>query len=288
MRRAALCSLALAALVPISGVRLLVVEGESMAPAIRSGDLVVTAALPLSLFGEVGSIVLRSERRGASSGLLLHRVIERGAGWRRTAGDASTAPDIGRVADVDVHGLLIAVIPAAPLSHLLRNITGIVNAAFTAHAPVRVGLASIAGAPFALVSGTTSGGDGSGRLLPGGSNTSLLRLGWAGTATHTLRIDPVAYASSAASTTPNIKALARSLRITARCRDAADPTAPWWPAGDLLMARWSPTSLSTGKVVEADPALWPSGIECEVTSTLLGAIAAQSAVLQLPLLWGPL
>ena len=95
------------ALLPATlGLRLFIVEGESMAPTIRSGDLVVTAALPLAAFGGPGAIVLRGERGGAPGGWLLHLVIQRGEGWRRTTGDASISPDAGVVEDRDVHGLL--------------------------------------------------------------------------------------------------------------------------------------------------------------------------------------
>ena len=282
---ALLSALAIVLLCAALGIRILVVEGESMAPTIRSGDLVVTAALPLSAFGGRGSIVLRGERAGAPTGWLLHRVIQRGEGWSRTAGDASVSPDADLVEDRDVHGLLVAVIPMAPISRMLQGIFERVSAAFTAQRPIGLSVASSTAAALYIESIATIGADASGRLLPGGSVTAALLLGWSKTSPHVLQIDPASFANYADSSNPSIKALARSLRIETRCRDAANQASIWWAAGDLLTAEWSASSAPTGELLRVDPAGWPGGVRCEVTVTLVGSLGAQLATLQLPLIW---
>ena len=267
------------------GLRLFVVEGESMAPTIRSGDLVVTAALPLAAFGGPGAIVLRGERSAAPGGWLLHRVIQRGEGWRRTAGDASVSPDAGVVEDRDVHGLLVAVIPVAPISGLLGTLLEGVGAAFTAQRPIGFSATSATAAGLSIESISSVGADASGRLPPGGRVTAVLLLGWSQSSLHVLQIDPSAFAAYASSSNAGVKALARSLRIETRCRDAGNLTSAWWPASDLLTAEWSASSASTGELLRVDPAAWPVGVRCEVTVTLLGNLGAQLATLQLPITW---
>jgi signal peptidase I len=282
---AVLPALSVALLSAAFGLRLLIVEGESMAPTIHSGDLVVTAALPLAVFGGPGSIVLRGERSGSPNGWLLHRVIQRGDGWRRTAGDASISPDAGVVEDRDVHGLLVAVIPVAPLSEILGQMFDRVGAAFTARRPIGFSAASATVAALSIESISTVGADAGGRLLPGGRVTASLLLGWSKSSPHVLQIDPAAFSAYAGSSNAGVKALARSLRIETRCRDATIQTSSWWAASDLLTAEWSASISSTGELLRVDPAAWPAGVRCEVAVTLLGNLGAQLAALQLPLSW---
>lgn len=274
------------ALLPATlGLRLFIVEGESMAPTIRSGDLVVTAALPLAAFGGPGAIVLRGERGGAPGGWLLHRVIQRGEGWRRTTGDASISPDAGVVEDRDVHGLLVAVIPVAPISEFLAMFIERVGAAFTVQRPIGFSATSASVASLSIESISTVGADAGGRLSPGGRITASLQLGWSKGSLHVLQIDPATFSTYANSSNAGVKALARSLRIETRCRDAGSQTSSWWAASDLLTAEWSASSPSTGELLRVDSAAWPAGVRCEVAVTLLGNLGAQLATLQLPLSW---
>lgn len=258
-----------------------------MAPWIRSGDLVVTAELPLPLLGGRGAIVLRSERRGSSPGWLLHRVIERGDGWRRTSGDASASADPGVVVDRDVHGVVIVVLPVATLTQGLEVLATRAFAAFTAQRSVAVELSSSESASIAQVSSVASGTDASGRLLPSGITTVTYQLGWSGSARHVLRIDAAAFAQYVNSATGSIHALARSLRIATRCRDATSTSGEWWAASDLVTAEWSASVEATGRLSEASPGDYAGGLRCEVSVTLIGALSAQGATVSLPLTWGP-
>lgn len=287
MIRAGLALLLVATLTRVSGLRLIFVDGESMAPTIRSGDLVVTAELPLPLLGNRGAIVLREEREGVSEGLLLHRVVERGSGWRRTAGDASSSPDAGVVLDRHVHGVLIAVLPVAPITRAIGSAIDIAHAAFTGLKPISVQFSSSNGAPLSRVAFATTGADSGGRLLPAGRTASTYQLGWAGRSRHTLRIDATIFSHYTTSATPSIRSLARSLRIATLCREASNADATWWTASDVLTAEWSAANAASGELLDADPAEWPSGLRCEITATLLGSLGAQSAALEIPLVWSP-
>ena len=141
MSRARWCAAALTLLLAtqLAGLRILVVSGNSMSPSIRDGDLVFTARLWRG--GEVGDVVL--VERPSDGQLLLHRVIEQGAGWRRTQGDASLSPDAERIADAAVLGGLAAVIPTGLLASLPLNL---VAAQFIARRNVNVGITSALGA----------------------------------------------------------------------------------------------------------------------------------------------
>jgi hypothetical protein len=262
----------------LAGLRLLVVSGNSMAPSIRDGDLVLTARLWLG--GSVGDIVLA--KRPSDGQLLLHRVIEEGEGWRRTKGDASLSPDAERISDAALLGRLAAVIPTGLFASLPF---GEVAAQFSAGRSVGVSIASASGARVELGAPVLSGTDAQGQLLPGGRATWVLTLapcptGVAGEcagARSTLRIDPNRFAPSATS------GLARSLRITSTCRSVGATT--WIVSADIFTAAWSAANLATGRL--ATLAAGAATIECQVQVTLLGEITAASSSITLPLRWGP-
>ena len=249
-----------------------------MSPSIRDGDLVLTARLWLGR--AVGDIVLIE--RPSDGQLLLHRVIEQGAGWRRTQGDASLSPDAERISDAAVLGGLAAVIPTGliappPLAQVATQFS----------AGRRVGL-SIAAAPGARAEVSTpaiTGADALGQLLPGGRATWTLTLtpcptGIAGECagtTNTLRIDPDRFTLSGASSA------ARALRITSTCRPAGTTT--WAASADVFTATWSPTNLATGRLATFSAGAAAS--ECQVQVTLLGEITAANSGVTLPLRWGP-
>lgn len=258
--------------------RVLVVSGNSMSPSIRDGDLVLTARLWRG--GEVGDVVL--VERPSDGQLLLHRVIERGAGWRRTQGDASLSPDAERITDAAVLGGLAAVIPAGLIASLPLDL---VAAQFSAGRRINVGITSAPGARVEMSGPTLVGADAHGQLLPGGRGTWTLTLtpcptGVAGEcagATNTLRIDPDRFAPIAAS------AIARSLRLTSTCRPVGATT--WTASADLFTAAWSAANLATGRLASLSAGAAAS--ECQIQVTLLGEITAANASISLPLRWGP-
>lgn len=261
-----------------AGVRILQVAGGSMSPSIRSGDLVITSNLLER--GEVGSIVLL--KRPSDGQLLLHRVIERGAGWRRTKGDASLSPDGERFPDEAVLGGLAAVIPAGLLIDLPFNL---VAAQFNTTQQIGVNLTTSAGAQYSMSGPLLSGADALGRLLPGGRATWTFTLtpcsmglgGECAGSINTLRIDPDRFTPLSGG------ALARSLRLAMMCRAVGTQT--WADTADLFTAPWSATSPSTGRL--ASLASGASPIECQLQVTALGSIAASEGALALPLRWGP-
>ena len=262
----------------LAGLRMLVVTGNSMGPSIQNGDLVITARVWRG--GEVGDVVL--VERPSDGQLLLHRVIEQGAGWRRTQGDASLSPDAERIADAAVLGGLAAVIPTSLLASLPLNL---VAAQFSAGRSVSVGITSALGARVQMSGPTLVGTDAHGQLLPGGRATWTLTLtpcptGVAGEcagATNTLRVDPDRFAPIATS------GIARSLRLTSTCRPVGSTT--WTASADLFTAAWSATNLATGRLASLSAGAAAS--ECQIQVTLLGSITAANATISLPLRWGP-
>ena len=262
----------------LAGLRMLVVTGNSMGPSIQNGDLVITARVWRG--GEVGDVVL--VERPSDGQLLLHRVIEQGAGWRRTQGDASLSPDAERIADAAVLGGLAAVIPTGLLASLPLDL---VAAQFSAGRSVNVGITSALGARVQMSGPTLVGTDAHGQLLPGGRATWTLTLtpcptGMAGEcagATNTLRIDPDRFTPIATS------AIARSLRLTSTCRPVGSTT--WTASADLFTAAWSAANLATGRLASLSAGAAAS--ECQIQVTLLGSITAANATISLPLRWGP-
>ena len=262
----------------LAGLRMLVVTGNSMGPSIQNGDLVITARLWRG--GEVGDVVL--VERPSDGQLLLHRVIEQGAGWRRTQGDASLSPDAERIADAAVLGGLAAVIPTSLLASLPLDL---VAAQFSAGRSVNVGITSALGARVQMSGPTLVGTDAHGQLLPGGRATWTLTLtpcptGVAGECagtTNTLRVDPDRFAPIATS------GIARSLRLTSTCRPVGSTT--WTASADLFTAAWSAANLATGRLASLSAGAAAS--ECQIQVTLLGSITAANATISLPLRWGP-
>ena len=262
----------------LAELRMLVVTGNSMGPSIQNGDLVITARVWRG--GEVGDVVL--VERPSDGQLLLHRVIEQGAGWRRTQGDASLSPDAERIADAAVLGGLAAVIPTGLLASLPLNL---VAAQFSAGRNVSVGITSALGARVQMSGPTLVGADAHGQLLPGGRATWTLTLtpcptGVAGECagtTNTLRVDPDRFAPIATS------GIARSLRLTSTCRPVGSTT--WTASADLFTAAWSASNLATGRLASLSAGAAAS--ECQIQVTLLGSITAANATISLPLRWGP-
>ena len=262
----------------LAELRMLVVTGNSMGPSIQNGDLVITARVWRG--GEVGDVVL--VERPSDGQLLLHRVIEQGAGWRRTQGDASLSPDAERIADAAVLGGLAAVIPTSLLASLPLDL---VAAQFSAGRNVNVGITSALGARVQMSGPTLVGTDAHGQLLPGGRATWTLTLtpcptGVAGECagtTNTLRVDPDRFAPIATS------GIARSLRLTSTCRPVGSTT--WTASADLFTAAWSATNLATGRLASLSAGAAAS--ECQIQVTLLGSITAANATISLPLRWGP-
>ena len=262
----------------LAGLRMLVVTGNSMGPSIQNGDLVITARVWRG--GEVGDVVL--VERPSDGQLLLHRVIEQGAGWRRTQGDASLSPDAERISDAAVLGGLAAVIPTSLLASLPLDL---VAAQFSAGRSVNVGITSALGARVQMSGPTLVGTDAHGQLLPGGRATWTLTLtpcptGVAGECagtTNTLRVDPDRFAPIATS------GIARSLRLTSTCRPVGSTT--WTASADLFTAAWSAANLATGRLASLSAGAAAS--ECQIQVTLLGSITAANATISLPLRWGP-
>ena len=262
----------------LAGLRMLVVTGNSMGPSIQNGDLVITARVWRG--GEVGDVVL--VERPSDGQLLLHRVIEQGAGWRRTQGDASLSPDAERISDAAVLGGLAAVIPTGLIASLPLDL---VAAQFSAGRSVNVGITSALGARVQMSGPTLVGTDAHGQLLPGGRATWTLTLtpcptGVAGECagtTNTLRVDPDRFAPIATS------GIARSLRLTSTCRPVGSTT--WTASADLFTAAWSAANLATGRLASLSAGAAAS--ECQIQVTLLGSITAANATISLPLRWGP-
>lgn len=262
----------------VAGLRLLVVSGNSMAPTIRDGDVVVTARM--WGVGAVGDVVL--VQRPSDGQLLLHRVIEQGDGWWRTKGDASLSPDAERFSDQAMLGSLAAVIPAGLLGHLPMEA---IAAQFSASMRLDLGLRSALGARVAASGPVLMGADAFGQMLPGSRATWTLTLtpcptgigGECAGSANTLRIDPDRFPLVSTS------GLARSLRLTTACR--AVGTTTWIDSSDLFTAAWSAANSATGRLATLSAGAAAS--ECQVQVTLLGSISAVSSSLALPLRWGP-
>jgi signal peptidase I len=277
-RRALFCALAAVLFVQAAGVRVLAVSGNSMAPLIHNGDVVLIARAWSG--GNVGEIVL--VQRPSDGELLLHRVIDRGRGWRTTKGDASSSPDSERIPETKLLGGLALVIPTGLLGSLPIN--GVL-AQFTDARTTGLVITSAPGARAQIEAPLLLGGDAAGQLLPGGSATWSLTLspcplGLAGEcagSTSTLRIDPIRFPEIAAS------GIARSLRISTRCRALGGSS--WATSADLFTSAWSAANPLTGRLASLAHGSPPQ--ECQVSITLLGSLAAASSAMQLPLRWGP-
>lgn len=92
------------------------VTGESMRPALRSGDLVLVGRGQRVDVGEIA--LLRTERHGP----VLHRVVgvEPG-GALRTKGDANRTPDASATPESLVSGPVVGVIPIGRLIERWRH-----------------------------------------------------------------------------------------------------------------------------------------------------------------------
>lgn len=278
IRNALLCALAAVLFVQAAGVRILAVSGNSMAPLIRNGDVVLIARAWSG--GNVGDIVL--VQRPSDGELLLHRVIDRDRGWRTTKGDASSSPDSERITDAQLLGGLALVIPTGLLGSL--PISG-ASAQFTDVRTAGLAIASAPGARAQISAPVLVGGDAAGQLLPGSSATWSLTLGpcplgLAGEcsgATSTLRIDPARFPEVATN------GIARSLRISSRCRALGGSS--WVASADLFTSAWSAANPLTGRLVALAHGSPPQ--ECELSVTLLGSLTAVSSAMLLPLRWGP-
>jgi hypothetical protein len=275
---------ALALLSVMCGVRLSVVDGESMAPNIRAGDIVMTISVPNQQVS-AGSILLVSEggRR------LLHRLrrIDGDHLWMK--GDASVSGDSRPVRRSDVLGHLALVIPTSHIFHAMRA-----AARFTDSWPISISLASGGGAIAELGPRSTVGADAQGRLLPGGYALWSITLsacsasGSSCAANYALRLDSSALAPllpPAGSVGTASQALARALRIATRCQPLSGGA--WTDASDRFTGEWSATDLASGLLVQQSGAAVRSGVRCEVKATLLGVPAATGGSLVLPILWGP-
>ena len=272
-------------LLSVCGARISFVEGESMAPAIRAGDAVVTFSA-LAGSPSVGSVLLvESEGRR-----VLHRLVrhEDGALWMK--GDASVSEDSLPVRQSEVLGGLALVIPT---SHLYRALRA--SARFTAEMPVSVLIASAAGAFAEQGPRYTFGADAQGRLLPGGYALWSVLLSACADAlggcpgSYSLRIDtarfPAALPPAESVGTPS-QALARALRITTKCQSVGGSGA-WSESSDLLTAAWSEADPATGLLATHDGGVAQGGVRCEIKAQLLGAVPASGGAFTLPLTWGP-
>ena len=275
---------ALGLLIVTCSVRLSVVDGESMAPSIRAGDIVVTISVPNQQVS-VGDILLVDEggRR------LLHRLRISDGGHLWMQGDASVSGDSRPVRRSDVLGHLALVIPT---SHIVRAVR--TAARFTDSWPLSISLASSGGASAELGPRSTVGADTQGRLLPGGYALWSIALsacsasGSSCAANYALRLDSSAFAAllpPAGSVGTASQALARALRITTRCQPLSGGA--WTEAGDRFTGEWSATDLASGLLAQQSGAAVRSGVRCEVKATLLGVPAAAGGSIALPLLWGP-
>lgn len=281
----------------VTGVRLVRVTGESMAPLIHAGDVAITSMVGARSARE-GSILLFTRQEDRT--LLLHRVVALTDRGRVTKGDASLAADTGPVSDAAVQGRLVALIPLSGIGELdalsaalFRGVASVVasaaGATFTLRRPLELSVTSGAGANVTVESLATSGVDTVGRLLPGATNTWSLLLvpctgggssGCSG-AVQQLRLDSSRFGLLMAGAD---RPLARALRLETRCKDAAAASAPWSTASDLFTSEWSSTTAATGALVTL-----PAGgnaLRCELRATLLGSLLAVSHVISLPLTWG--
>jgi hypothetical protein len=266
------------------GARISLVEGESMAPAIRAGDAVVTLSQPLGT-PSVGSVLLvESEGRR-----LLHRLARYEEGFLWMKGDASVSGDSRPVSRFNVLGTLALVIPTSYLYRVLRA-----TAQFTAELPVSMSISSAAGASAEQGPKYTFGADAQGRLLPGAyALWSVLLSACSDTldvcpGSFALRIDSTKFAAllpPVGSVGTPAQALARALRITTRCQ-AVGGTGVWSETSDLYTAEWSEENSSSGLLAIHQGAVAQGGVRCEVKVLLLGSLPASGGSFTLPLRWG--
>ena len=287
MRRALPLVAALCIGISALGVRLAVVTGESMAPSIRAGDMVVTLGVRHTDDLRAGRIVLY-QMRGEQ---FLHRIVGVDGEHVITKGDASYGQDSERPRRDDVIGTLAVVIPTSLLRRSLE-----VAASFTQKISLDLALASGAGSSMTLESTQLTGVDAQGRLSVGGSATwTLLLYGCIGSlttcsSTYALRLNADQFATLIPPTGAvgsASQSLARSLRLTTRCQRASSGLNPWSDASDLLTVEWSAASQSTGLLVTQPLDEARAGVRCEVKGTLLGVAPASGGSVSLPLVWGP-
>jgi len=268
-------------------VRLSVVTGESMAPSIRAGDIVVTLGARYTDDLRAGHIVLY--RIGDEQ--YLHRIVRVDGDHIVTKGDASYGQDSDRPLRGDVIGTLAAVIPTSLLRRSLAA-----AASFTQKVSLNLALASGAGSSMTLESTQLTGADVQGKLSAGGSATwTLLLYGCIGSlascaSTYSLRLNADQFAMLIPSTGTvgsASQSLARSLRLSTRCRPASSMFDPWSEASDLLTVEWSSGSQSTGLLVTQPLEVARAGLRCELKGTVLGVAPASGGSVSLPLAWGP-
>lgn len=109
-------SLLFLALVPsLFGFRAVVVSSGSMAPALRTADIVVTGPPRRPL--PTGAVI--NYRSGDRS--IIHRIVEVTDEGYRTQGDANPAPDTAPVTDADIEGVGAMVVPFVGLPVLLAD-----------------------------------------------------------------------------------------------------------------------------------------------------------------------
>jgi hypothetical protein len=269
------------------GVRLSVVTGESMAPSIRAGDTVITLGARYTDDLRAGRIVLF--RIGAEQ--YLHRIVRVDGDHIVTKGDASYGQDSDRPLRGDVIGTLAVVIPTSLLRRSLEA-----AASFTQKVSLDLALASGAGSSMTQESTQLTGADAQGKLSAGGSVTwTLLLYGCIGSlatcsSTYALRLNADQFATLIPSTGAvgsASQSLARSLRLSTRCRPASSVSDPWSEASDLLTVEWSAASQSTGLLVTQPLDAARAGVRCEVKATVLGVAPASGGSVSLPLVWGP-
>ncbi|HTN58536.1 MAG TPA: signal peptidase I [Protaetiibacter sp.] len=105
----------------VTGHRLVVVDGGSMAPSFDAGDVLVTAA-PSGHDLHVGAVLVI----GTHESLYTHRVVEvdrAGDETRaRLRGDANPVPDPGWVRQGDVYAVVVTAL-TGPVGHIVRVVT---------------------------------------------------------------------------------------------------------------------------------------------------------------------
>lgn len=103
-------------LLPLAGLRLIVLKGGSMAPTYQPGDVVLIGE-PTGADFDLGEPVLIGDPPTA----YLHRVIETDGTRAKLRGDANATPDPGRVTQDDVTGIVVG--------HLGQPAAGMIDAA---------------------------------------------------------------------------------------------------------------------------------------------------------------
>lgn len=267
------------------GLRISVVEGESMAPAIRAGDTVLTIA-PIFGAPQRGSILLvETDRRR-----ILHRLHDVSGTQLWLKGDASANPDTQPVRQSQVRGVLALLFPTSYVYRVIRA-----AAEFTARVPIQMELTSAGGAIAEQGPRYTFGADSLGRLAPGAYALWSVLLSACHNVddrcaeSYALRIDPQQFSAlipASGSPGSSAQALSRALRIATRCQSARDGGA-WVEAADLFTAEWRSDLPSSGLLALQPAAAVRAGVRCEVKITLLGSFAASLGSITIPLRWGP-